>query len=328
VAAEPTGVRSKFLQIPLAAFATLFACSQLFGATSSSFSATTATSGNTVTAAANWTPAVVESVVVQKAQGGIVDKIRGDGQFYVYADVSDVGSGSVTASVSNLTWSSPATMSAGSWTVNGTSYNYRSALLTAKNTLSTTSYSMSVTANDGVNTPSTVSKTVGAHSSTTVHNPTNFTTTNSGTSGKVTTGDKMTFTFSNAPDPESLFEGWNGTTRTVNVQLTDGGVFGWSSSTQDVIGITDSNNDVTALGYVVLGGNYANTNKSVTFPNSTMVVSGNTYVVTIGTPGVAGDVATDTGSRYPVWTSYATLFNAWGRLSSAATFNGGARRNF
>lgn len=321
-------MRSKFLQIPLAAFATLFACSQLFGATSSSFSDTTGTSGNTISAAANWTPPTISAVTVQKTQGGVADKIRGDGTFHVYANVANVGSGSVTGSVTTIATTASTTLASGSWTVAGTSYNYRSPQLTAKNTLSNTNYNITITANDGVNTPVTFTDSVNAISSSTVHNPTNFTTTNVGTSGKATTGDKMTFTFSNAPDPESLFAGWDGTTRTVNVQLSDGGVFGWSSSTQDVVGITDANGDVTALGYVVLGGNYANYGKSVTFPNSTMVVTGNAYVVTLGTPSVSGDVATDTNNRSPVWTSYATLFNAWGRLSSAATFNGTARRNF
>ena len=304
-------------------FATLFAGSQLFGATTSSFSDTTATSGNTISAAADWTPASISATVVQKSEGGMVDKIRRSGTFYVYANVSDVGGGSVTASVTNIATAASAPMTAGSWTVAGATYNFRTALLTAKSTLNTQSYSLSVTANDGVNTPVNVSDTVSA--STATFAPSAISTTNVVTGGKPLATDKMTFTFSSAPDPAMLYAGWDGTARSVTVTLADKSVYGMAS---DVIGITDANGNATSLGYVLTGGDYVDPGQSVNFTSSSIVLSGNTFVVTLGTPSNTSTLNTDSNNRTLTWTGQSGLFNQWGTPGAAVSVSSSSVRQF
>src|SRR3954468_17365774 len=142
-------------RIELAALAALFACAQFLPATSSSFSATTSLSGNSLAAGPDWAPPTVTATAIQKTAGGLYDNsIKQGGTFYVYANVTDTGNPSsgistVTASVANVATVSSAALTAGSYTVNGTSYNYRSGSLTAKNPLTTNSYSYSVSATDG-----------------------------------------------------------------------------------------------------------------------------------------------------------------------------------
>ena len=75
--------------------------------------------------------------------------------YYVYANVSESGSGlnTVTANVSNLTTGATAvalSTSGGPWTISGTSYAYRSALQPANGSLSQGSKSFTVTGVDNV----------------------------------------------------------------------------------------------------------------------------------------------------------------------------------
>jgi hypothetical protein len=316
-------VRSRFLPGFFAVFAALFASAQLLGATTSSFSATTGTSGNTISASSDWTPPSVTGVTVQKSLGGVVDKIRPGTTFYVYANVSDIGSGTVTASVSNIATVSSATMTAGSYSVNGTSYNFRTAQLTAKSTLTTTTYSLSVTANDGVNTPSTVSDTVA--SSTATFSPSGLSSTNVNYAGKPWSGDKFTMTYSSTPDPGAVFEGWDGTARSVTVTLADYQAAGTPS---DAIGITNADGSTTDLGYVTIGGDYIDAWQVVSFTNSSVVLSGNSFIVTLGTPNSTSVLNTDSNARTMTWTSTYSMFNQWGATASSVSRNSSNAKQF
>lgn len=325
----------KFRRAPGIALATLvaaFACAQFFPATSSSFTNNTTNGGNTVTAAADWTAPAISAAVLQKAEGGVVNKITPSGTFYLYASVADSGNpasgvGTLTASTSNIATVASATLTTtgGPYTVGGTSYNYRSALLTAKSTLSTTTYTYTLSVSDTAgNGPTTSSPTISA--STASFAPSSFLTSNvTGTSGKADAGDTITFTYSSAPDPESLFAGWNGTSRTVSVVLADKSLYG---TTSDIIGIVDGSGNTTSLGYLTTGGDFANAGKLITYATSTIALSGSTYTVTLSAPGVAGDLHSDTGSHAAVWSSYATAFDTFGADSSAASITGVSRKQF
>lgn len=318
--------------IALATFVAAFACAQLFPATSSSFTDDTTNGGNTITAAADWTAPSISAAVLQKAQGGVVNKITPSGTFYLYASVADSGNpasgvGTLTATTSNIATVSSATLTTtgGPYTVGGTSYNYRSALLTAKSTLTTTSYTYTLSVSDTAgNGPTTSSPSISA--STASFAPSSFLLSNvTGTAGKADAGDTMTFTFTTAPDPESLFPGWNGTSRTVSVVMADKAVYGTPS---DIVGIVDGSGNTTSLGYVTTGADLANAGKVVTYATSTIALSGSTYTVTLGAPGVAADTRTDAGSHAAVWSSYATAFDTFGDASSAATVTGVSRKQF
>lgn len=320
------------LRIGTATAVAVFACAQLLGATTSSFSDSTASSGNAVTAAADWTAPTISAVVLQKSEGGVINKFHANETFYIYASVADTGNpaagiGTITATTTNIATVSSATLTSGSWTVSGTAYNYRTALLTAKSTLLSQSYSYSLSVSDSAgNGPTTSSPNVTSSNVTLA--PSSFLTTNVVTAGKALATDRITFTYSSAPDPESIFPGWNGTSRTVDVKLADGAVYSMSSLTQDVVGVADSAGNVTSLGYIVTGGNYVATSKTVSFTGSTIALSGSTYTVTLGTPSLSTDLLTDSGSRTAIWYSYATAFDTFGNASSAATITGISRIQF
>jgi hypothetical protein len=323
----------KFSRIPrfgLAAVVAAFACAQLFPATSSSFTNGTSMSGNTVTAAADWTAPTISAVVLQKSEGGAVNKFHASETFYIYANAADSGApaaglGTITANTTSIATVNSATLSAGSWTVAGTSYGYRSPQLTAKSTLGSTSYSYSVSVSDTAsNGPTTSSPSVT--SSNVTFAPTSFLTSNvTGTAGKADSGDTITFTYSSAPDPESLFPGWDGTSRTVNVAFADKGIYGTAS---DIVGLTDAGGNTTSVGFLTTGGDYITGGNLVNYATSTIALSGSVYTVTLGPPDVAGSTRTDANNRVAVWSSYATAFDAFGNGSTAATITGVSRKQF
>lgn len=244
--------RSVALRLLLGALVATVVLAQLLPGTSSSFTATTDNSGNSVSAAADWTGPAVSAVELQKSQGGVVDKLKQGGS-----------ATSATASVDNTAFA------AGS-----------------------------------------------------------FLTTNVTTAGKAVAGDKVTFTYNHAPDPESLFAGWDGSSRTVTVVLVDGGVYGMSSSTQDLFGVLDSGGSMSSLGYVVTGGDYVASNKQVTYCGSTVALSGSTSTVTLGPPDVSGNLKTDSTANAAQWVSTATAFDGFANLSSGSTVTGVSRVQF
>ena len=80
----------------------------------------------------------VTAAAIAKTQGGTAGFIKQGGTYYVYANVTDGGSGvaTATANVSTVTTGqTAAALSSGSFTVGGVTYNYRSAQLTANATL-------------------------------------------------------------------------------------------------------------------------------------------------------------------------------------------------
>lgn len=320
---------SRRLQIPLAAVVVAFACAQLFPATSSSFTDATASSGNQVTAAADWTAPTISSVVLQKSEGGVTNKFHAGETFYVYASVADTGNpaagiGTITANTTNIATVTSATLAAGSWTVGGTAYNYRTAQLTAKSTLTSTSYTYSLSVSDSAsNGPTT--QTPSVTSSNAAFAPSSVLTTNVATAGKILATDKIAFTYGSAPDPEALYPGWDGTSKAVTVTLADKALYSMAS---DVIGIVDGTGGTTPLGYVLTGGDFVNASKSVTYANSTIVLSGNVFTVTLGTPSATTDLRTDTANHVATWTSYSTVFDTFGNASSAASVSTTSRAQF
>jgi hypothetical protein len=320
------------LRILFAAVAALVACAQFLPGTSSSFTAATANSGNSVTAKADWTAPTISATAVRKAAGGVTNKLGQGETFYVYANAADTGNpasglGTVTASVTNVATVATATMTAGSYTVGAATYGFRTALLTAKATLATGTYAYSISVSDTAgNGPSTLAGSVSVDN--TAFAPSSFLTTNVATAGKILATDTMTLTYNHAPDPESVFSGWDGSSRTVNVALSDGAVYGLSPANGDLIGVTDSAGAATSLGYIVTGGNYAANSTTVSYPNSTIVLSGSTYTVTLGTPSNTANLNTDTSSNTATWTPNATAFDTFGNASSATTITGTARVQF
>lgn len=262
-------------------------------------------------------PPVVSAAVIGKSVGGTVGSIRQGGTYYVYANVSDAGSGvtSATADVSAITSGSTAVaLTAGSYTAGGVTYGYRSALLTASNPLSAGSKSFSITATDGnahggttTGFTVTVDNTVPAASDVQTANNAG------GVAGKAETSDSITFTFSEPIDPSTIVSGWDGSgSQTVTVHLVQNG-------TSDRVEIFDSTNATQlAFGAVQLGDKgYTTTNR--TFTTSTLTMSGSTFTVVLGTPsGAVGTVATTSTMQ---WAPLAGATDWAGNACSTATAN-------
>jgi hypothetical protein len=126
-------------------------------ATFALFTKTSANSGNTYASASDYRAPTVDRSVIQPNGGNNASAgyVKQNQSYFVYANVTDTGSpasgiSSVTGNVCNVTSTScsAVAMTAGSYTVNSVTYNYRSAALTSTNPLSEGSKSFSITATD------------------------------------------------------------------------------------------------------------------------------------------------------------------------------------
>ena len=278
---------------------------------------------------------VVAHATIAKSAGGTAGYVKQDGTYYVYADVT--GSGSPPAGVSNVTADASAfsssqaaaALTSGSYTVDGQSYNYRSAQLTAKSTLTAGSktFTVSLTETGGTKTQTSYSATVDN----TPPRGAGIQTANAGggTVGEAELGDTLTLTYSEPVDPSSLFSGWDGSEMNVTVVLLDGG-----NSNDDTIQMWDlprltqirfGTIDLGRKDYLTHGGLDA---FGFTGTPSTMTVSGSTVTITLGTPSFTAD--TVAGSGVLTWTPSASATDRAGNAAatSAVTESGAGDKDF
>lgn len=230
-------------------------------------------------------PSVGQSVVVASGShvGGFV---RAGGTYHVYANVSDGGPISsgvaqVAADLSMLTsTAATASLVAGSYSVGGIAYGFRSAALVADSMVAAGTYSYAVLATDAAGNAS-VRSDFSVTVDETAPSATDVQTTNAGTAGAPELGDRITFSFSEPIDPASLLEGWDGGATGVVVRITDGALG------DDQLTVRDATNAaLLPLGTVNLGGQaYVLTTRDFGSSGtaSTMELIGSTIVVTLGT---------------------------------------------
>jgi hypothetical protein len=267
-------------------------------------------------------PPVVSSTVIAKTSQYVPGFVRQAGTYYVYANVADAGcapSGiaTVTANVSTLTTGSIAVpLVAGSFSVGGVAYNRRSASITANALLVAGAKTFSITSTDNATNSQTQSGF-----SVTVDNtaPTGSTvqTANGGvTVGKPEAGDSVTMTFSEIIDPESVLAGWTGASTNVVVRIAN-------NAGGDILTIRNAANAVQLpLGSVNLVGTaYVTANRDFGAPGtaSTMVQSGATITITLGTPSGAAGTQAATGTM--VWTPVATPTDRAGNACQTTVAN-------
>jgi hypothetical protein len=297
------------------------------------FTATGSSPGNSITAATDFRAPTASGSAIGKTAGGLAGQIKKGATYYVYANASDSGNpasgvATVTANVSSLTAGSTAVaLSAGSFNSGGVSYGFRSAALTAGASLAAGSYSYSLTLTDvagNSQTQSGYSVTVDntGPSGTDVQTP-NVGTTN----GLAQAGDTISFSFSKAIDPNSILSGWSGSSTSVVLRLNNG-----AGSNNDTVTVFNSTNATQLpLGSVNLG-RTDYTSASITFgatgTASTMVMSGNTITVTLGTQSAAATTAAATGTM--IWTPSASATDPAGNAASttAVTESGAADKDF
>ncbi|MEK6252321.1 MAG: hypothetical protein AABM43_10330 [Actinomycetota bacterium] len=281
----------------------------------------------------NTAPSVASSAIAKSTGTGLYlsGKIKQGGTYYIYANVTDTaGSGvdRVTANVNNITTGQTAvTLNSGSFSVNGTSYNYRSAAVTANATLTNgASLSYTVTGTDNaVNSsgPSfnvTVDNTVPTANTTTKVAATNKT---GGTASKPEVGDTIVYTYSEQIDPESILAGWTGASTNVTVRMNNNTACPGSANTNDNVTIFNTANTTQAnIGCIdLLNTTFVTAN--VTFGQtgsttlSTMVQSGNAITVTLGS--TTGTTATVAGTRNMIWWPSASAFDAAGNAETTTS---------
>lgn len=303
--------------------ASLAACVLAVSLSTASFT-DTSQNPQTVSAVADFLAPTASASVTAKSQGGVDGYVKKGGTYYVYANVTESGNpasgiASVKASVAEITSGQTAaslTGAGGPFSVDGVSYGYRSAQLTAGSSLSAGAKPYSLALADAAGNSRTQN-----FSATVDNGPfagSDFETANAsgGTSGKAEKGDTVTFAFNKAPDAYSIVSGWNGTgTQSVTVSIAD-------SSSNDVLSVSGA-----TIGSVALQGNYTTTGKTTTFTASSMSVSGSTVTIVLGTDS-AGSARTETSKNKPAWSPSASTYDVAGNACSTATVTGDNAKQF
>ncbi len=281
---------------------------------------------NKITAATDFLAPTITGTVIAKTTGGIAGTIRKGGTYYVYANAADTGNpasgvSTIKADVSSITsGQTAATLSAGTFTVEGQSFTRRSASLTAVSTLAAGSASYALTVTDAnANARTESGFTVAVDN--TAPTGTDVQTGNGGaTVGLAEAGDKITYTFSKAIDPNSVLAGWSGASTAVVVRL--------NQATKDTVTVYNATNaTLLPLGTISLAATdytTANLTFGASGTASTMVMSGNQIFVTLGTQSAAASAAAATGTMS--WTPSASATDASGNPTSttAVTESGAA----
>ena len=289
--------------------------------------------GDTANASLTVNRPTVSTAAIAKSAGGVSGSIKQGGTYYVYANVTGAGTppaglSTLTADVSAITTGqTAAALSSGSWTVNGQTYDYRSAQLTAKSTLSAGTDSFTVKMTDTAGTATTTSYSVTVDNTAPHASAIQTANVSGGTAGKAELGDTMTLTYSEAVDSNTIQSGWGGASTPVIIKIIDGG-----SSSDDTLQVLNaSTSAVLAFGTIDLGRkDYVS--QTITFGGSgtasTMVQSTATITLTLGTPSATATTAASTGTMS--WTPSAIVTDAAGNAmsTSAVTESGTADKDF
>lgn len=290
------------------------------------------------------TAPLVTTTTIAKQFGYLAGFIKQAGTYYIYANVTESGGGVLTetsdvSAVTTLGTTVP--LVGGTYSANGLTYNYRSAALLAVTPLTAGIKNYSIASTDlagNVRTQSSLTVTVDN----TAPTATDIQTANGGSIvGRAQPGDTITFTFNEKIDPQSILNGWTGTgaTGAVVVRLLDGGcvkiVLSLNCSDDSVVFYNGANSAQLPLGSVDLKnpgyngdcGLFTCTRDPLfygaTGTPSTMVQSGNSIVITLGTESTAGDgnAITESSSGTMTWSLSNTPYDAAGNLLSGSSIN-------
>lgn len=307
--------------------------SQSFGVSSTDSAGNAAGATSFSVTVDNTSPTVSASVAAHANAGAA--RIKTSGSYFVYANASDAGGtglAGVTANVNSITTGQTAVALApcsASCTVNGTSYAYKSAALTAKAGLAAGSVTYSVSATDFPGNASSATNFTATVDNT-APTATNVQTANGGLqTGRPEAGDTITLTFGEQMDPASIMSGWSGPAANMVVRISNAG-----AAANDLVTFYDAaNNTQLALGSVNLGRHgYVNTNATISFgatgTASSMVQAAGVVTITLGTPSTTAN--RDTNSTTMTWTSSTSATDLAGNAGTgnAATESGGADREF
>lgn len=299
----------------LVSLAALATGSTTIGGTHGAFAAQTDEGLNVITAMPDFRGPTVSPVAIGRTTAYATGFIRNASTYYVYANVTDVGAppsgtATVVANVNNVTAGQVAVpLVAGTYSAGGTSYNYRSAQLTA-GTLTPGPVSFSVTATDVAANSTIANGSVTADN--TAPAPSNLSA-SGGIAGRPEVGDVLTLTTTEALDTYSLLANWTGTATTVQVRIVNQGG-GDRLQVWDSTGLTQ-----LPFGTINLGRTDWTTT-TLNFNGSTMAQSGGAITITLGAP-VVGIVTTVGGTGTMSWTPSATATDRAGNPMTTGAFN-------
>lgn len=278
------------------------------GVSYAAFSSTTSNPASSFSAHPDWTAPSASPAVVLRNGGGVPGFISQGATYRVYANVTDSGNplsgtATVTADVSSFDTGVIATpLYSGSWTVAGQTYNYRSNLLTANAALvpGLFGFSLGLTDNNGTNQ---TQNGFSVEVDNTAPSATNIQTTNvgGGTQGRPETGDTVIYTFSEPMDPTTIKANWDGTSTAVTANFVQ------AANDRLTTNVNLGTVDLRNAGWVTANASY----------NATMVLSGSTLTMTLGTlaSGSVNTVAANVNIR---WTPVAAALDRAGNAISTA----------
>lgn len=278
------------------------------------FSSVTSNGPNSFSAAPDQRAPEVARSVVGKAEGGEVGFIRPSGEYFIYGQVDDVGSPpSGVASVQGSVFNAP--LVAGGFSADGASYNYRTAQRPATGASpGTYDYGLIVEDNAG-NGATRAGYSVVVDGTAPTASDVQATNRSGGISGRPELGDSIAYTASEPIDPQSVLTGWSGAATNVVVRINQAGNL-------DTLTVFNAGNTTQLpLGTVALKGNYvgATTNFGATGTPSSMVRSGDTITITLGTPSATA--MTVTTNLQMTWTPVSTPYDRAGNPLSATARN-------
>jgi hypothetical protein len=299
----------------LLSVAALAMASATIGGTHGAFAGQTDEGGNVITAMPDFRGPTVTPVAIGKDSGGATGFIKTGATYRVYAQVTDVGTppsgtATVVANVSNVTAGQTSVpLVAGTYTADGVSYNYRSAVLTA-GALPNGPLTFSVTATDVATNSTMAGGSVMVDS--TAPAPSNISA-SGGIAGRPEVGDVLTLTTTDTLDPVSLLANWTGAATTVQVRFVNQGG-GDRLQVWDSTGLTQIPFGTISLGRTDF------TTTTLNFNGSTMTQAGTAISITLGAP-VVGVQTTVAGTGNMVWNPSATGTDRAGNALTTGNFN-------
>ena len=299
----------------LVSVAAIAMASATIGGTQGAFAGQTDEGLNVITAMPDFRGPTVSPIAIGKDSGGATGFIRTGATYRIYAQVADVGSpasgtAAVLANASNLTVGQIAVpLVAGSYTAGGTSYNYRSAVLTA-GTLPNGALTFSVTATDAA---ANVTVTNGSVTGDSTAPAASNISASGGIAGRPEVGDVLTLTTNDTLDTYSLLANWTGAATTVQVRIVNQGG-GDRLQVWDSTGLTQ-----LPFGTINLGRTDFTT-ATLAFNGSTMTQAGTAITITLGAP-VVGVQTTVAGTGTMAWNPSATATDRAGNAMTTGNYN-------
>ena len=270
----------------------------------------------------------VSGTVASKTVQYVPGYIRQGGTYHVYANVADGGGGCTPSGISTVrtnvstitTGQTSVAVTAGSFSVGGVAYGFRTASITANASLAAGTHTYSITSTDVLaNAQTQTGFTVIVDNT----RPTgaDIQTANGGSIvGRPELGDSVTYTFSEPIDPQSVLAGWTGASTNVVARVIQntGGDQLTIRNAANSAALPFGTANLIGTGYVT-----ANRDFGATGTPSTMVQSGNSITVTFGT--ASGATTTQATAGVVSWPPTTTLTDRAGNTcQTTATLESGA----